>query len=231
MTFEPDYGETLVTEEEAQALTPEARETLGDPIRKADLYDLEQQLQNEVADEWYETLLNWNIPVRELLTDHFVRELHRRLYAPIWEWGGRQRSRETNIGIAPERIAVEMRTTLDNLSYQWDHNTGINARTLGIAAHAALVHIHPFVDGNGRVTRLLAELVFLAAQSGFGPLLAYDWDIDREPYIRLLRDYDQTGDPAALVEFIPVISIEEGLVEMDNPEVEAATTPVDEATI
>ena len=52
MALEPDYGETLLDYEEAEALTREARELLGDPIRKADLYDLEQRIQVEVADEW-----------------------------------------------------------------------------------------------------------------------------------------------------------------------------------
>lgn len=71
MALEPDYGETLVGAGEAEALTPAVREILGDPIRKADLYDLEQQIQDDVADEWWADLLNWDIPVRELLTDHF----------------------------------------------------------------------------------------------------------------------------------------------------------------
>ena len=213
MALEPDYGETLVSDEEAEALTPVTREILGDPIRKADLYDLEQQIQAEVADEWWGNLLNWDVPVRDLLVDHFVRDLHRRLYAPVWEWGGRQRSLETNIGIAPEQIAVEMRNALDNLSYQWDHQTGIDARTLGIATHAALVRIHPFVDGNGRVTRLLADLAFLAAQTGFEPLLAYDWDVNRRTYIRLLGEYDETRDARSLAEFIPVVSIEDQAAE------------------
>ncbi|CAN5403691.1 hypothetical protein BH09ACT12_BH09ACT12_12320 [soil metagenome] len=213
MSFRPDYGETLVGDEEADALTPAAREILGDPIRKADLYDLEQQIQSEVADEWWGILLNRDVPVHDLLTDHFVRDLHRGLYAPVWEWGGRQRSLETNIGIAPEHIAVEMRNALDNLSYQWDHRTGLDARTLGIAAHAELVHIHPFADGNGRVTRLLADLVFLAAQTGSDPLLAYNWEIDRPTYIRLLREYDQTRDVTSLAEFIPVVSIEDWTTE------------------
>lgn len=179
MAFEPDYGETLLTEEERDALTAEAREVLGEPIRKADLYDL---------------------------TDHFVRELHQRLYRPVWEWGGRQRSRETNIGIAPERIAVELRNSLDDLRYQWEHATGVTPRYLGIAAHAALVHIHPFVDGNGRVTRLLADLLFLAAQDDEA-VLAYDWEIDRRTYIRLLGEYDMTRNPTPLVEFISVIEL------------------------
>ena len=149
MTLEPDYGETLISDEEAEALTPAAREILGGPIRKADLYDLEQQIQTQVADEWVETLLNWNVPVSGVLGGHFVRDPHRRLYAPVWTWGGRQRSLETNIGIAPEHIAVEMLNVLGSLSYQWDHQTGINARALGIAAHAALVRIHPLWTATG----------------------------------------------------------------------------------
>lgn len=209
MALKPDYGETLLSDEEAEALTPQARRLLGDPIRKADLYDLEQRIQVEVADEWWGNLLNFNVPMRDLLNDHFARDLHRRLYAPVWEWGGRQRSRETNIGIAPEHIAVEMRNALDDLTYQWEHQTGIDARTLGIAVHAALVRIHPFVDGNGRVTRLLADLAYLAGQTGFEPIHTYDWEIDRATYIRLLGEYDMTRNPNALAEFIPVINLEE----------------------
>ena len=79
----------------------------------------------------------------------------------------------------------------------------MSARSLDITAHAELVHIHPFVDGNGRTTRLLADLVFLAAQ-GEGDVLAYDWNFDRDEYIGLLREYDATLDPGNLIEFVPV---------------------------
>lgn len=208
MALDPDYGETFLSAEEAEALTPEARQLLGDPIRTADLYDVEQRIQIDVADEWWGNLLNVDVPMRDLLNDHFVRDLHSRLYAPIWQWGGRQRSRETNIGIAPEQIGVAMRNALDDLLHQWEHRAGIDARTLGIATHAALVRIHPFVDGNGRVTRLLADLVYLAGPSGWQPLHAYDWEIDRITYIQLLGAYDLTRDPSALAEFIPVINLE-----------------------
>lgn len=106
-----------------------------------------------------------------------------------------------------------MRNALDNLNYQWAHQTGISARTLGIAVHAGVVRVHPFADGNGRVTRLLADLVFLAAQTGWEPLLACDWEVDRRTYIRLLGEYDRTLDPSALAEFIPVMSLEDWTAE------------------
>ncbi len=51
MAFEPECGETPATDEERDALTSQVREILGEPVRKADLYDLEQLIQAEVADE------------------------------------------------------------------------------------------------------------------------------------------------------------------------------------
>ena len=210
MVFDPDYGETLATDDERAALTSEARELLGDPVRKADLYDLEQQIQSQVADDLLRLVLDGTLSVTDLLNDHFVRELHRRMYAPVWTWGGRQRSRETNIGIAPGQISVAFRDALQDLRYRWETAHDLTARELGISAHAALVHVLPFVDGNGRVTRLLADLVFVSAQDE-DVMLAYDWEFDRDSYIRRLREYDQTRDASALIDFVPVVEIgEEG---------------------
>lgn len=65
------------------------------------------------------------------------------------------------------------------------------------------------MDGNGRVTRLVADLVYLAGQTGWEPIHAYDWEVDRATYIRLLREYDMTRDSSALAEFIPVVNLED----------------------
>ncbi|CAN5645790.1 hypothetical protein BH11MYX1_BH11MYX1_51100 [soil metagenome] len=51
---------------------------------------------------------------------HFVRDLHRRLPGDVWEWGGRFRLLHTNIGIAPEPIAMQLRIDMDNLRYRWE---------------------------------------------------------------------------------------------------------------
>ena len=83
MTFDPDYGQTILSDEEQAALTDSARELLGEPVLKADLYDLEQQIQDVVADEFFEQVLQGKLGVDQLLTDYFVRELHRRLYEAV----------------------------------------------------------------------------------------------------------------------------------------------------
>ncbi len=140
MAFEPEYGETLATEEERGALTSQVREILGEPVRKADLYDLEQLIQAEVADELVGDVLAGTLTVPELLTDHFLRGLHRGLYGSVWEWGGRHRTLETNIGVAPERIAADLRNALDDLRYRWED------QTRDATALVEYVRVAPFGD-------------------------------------------------------------------------------------
>lgn len=48
-SFDPGYGETEVSEEEREALTPYALKVLGEPVLKAALHDIEQTLQDHVG--------------------------------------------------------------------------------------------------------------------------------------------------------------------------------------
>jgi fido (protein-threonine AMPylation protein) len=65
-----------------------------------------------------------------------------------------------------------LRTVLDDVLHRWGKTDDWSAREFGIAVHAAAVRIHPFADGNGRCTRLLADLAFVAAQDGITAILA-----------------------------------------------------------
>ncbi|OCI32602.1 Fic/DOC family protein [Oerskovia enterophila] len=99
-------------------------------------------------------------------------------------------------------IAVELRSTFDNLRYRWEHTDDWTAAELAIARHAEAVRIHPFVDGNGRSTRLLADLVLLTVSPDDEPAVVFDWDLDRSFYIPALRRFDQTRNPAELAELV-----------------------------
>lgn len=203
MSFDPPYGETLVDDEDLAQLTEQARDLLGDSVTLADLYDLEQAIQVQVTEELLTQVLDENLCTDDMLHDHLLRDLHSQLYGDIWKWAGQFRLRETNIGVAPEMIAVELRTALDDLRYRWQNTDDLTPRQLGINAHAATVRIHPFVDGNGRATRLLADLLFASAQDD-QILQQYDWDLDKAEYIRLLREYDQTRNAIALAALIEI---------------------------
>lgn len=204
MTLDPGYGETPVPDDELSALLSGVRELLGDPVTRMAVYDLELAIAEEVAEAHILAVLAGTLTLDELLTDHFIRELHRKLYGEIWLWAGVFRKRELNIGVAPEQISMELRAALDTLRHRWEHTDDWSARELGVAAHADTVRIHPFTDGNGRSTRLLADLVFLAAQDPEAVAECYDWAVDKGQYITLLRDYDINRDPKRLAGFIPV---------------------------
>lgn len=117
MSLTPGYGETPVSDDEADALLPQARELLGEPIIKVDVYDLEQAVQEEVVEELVTAVLDGTLLLDDLLTDYFVRDLHQRLYGDIWTWAGVYRRRELNIGIAPGLIAVELRGSLETMRF------------------------------------------------------------------------------------------------------------------
>ncbi|BBZ49109.1 Fic family protein [Mycobacterium heidelbergense] len=207
MSLTPGYGETPLPDDELEALLPRIAELLGKPITKAAVYDLEQGVQEQVAEELLTAVLDGAVGLDELLQDFFLRDLHARLFSDIWTWGGLLRRRELSIGVAPEQIAVELRNSLDTIRYRWQHTTDWTSRALGIAVHAETVRIHPFTDGNGRATRLLSDLVFTAGQDS-DQVLQYDWNVDKKRYIALLREYDGHRDVRELADFITVRAIE-----------------------
>jgi fido (protein-threonine AMPylation protein) len=192
-----------VPEDHLDDLLPAARAILGERPSRAAVYDLEQAVQENVTKDVLSGAIEGRLVLDDLLSDHFLRDLHARLYEKVWIWAGVLRRRELNIGVAPERIAVELRTSLDDIRHRWESARDWTARELGIAAHAETVRIHPFTDGNGRTTRLLADAVFLAAQEGEA-LEQYDWDLDKRRYIDLLRSYDRHRDPRELAAFVQV---------------------------
>ncbi len=64
--------------------------------------------------------------------------------------------------------------------------------------HLRFVSIHPFIDGNGRVARLLTNLSLI--QDGY--MLAIVPPILRAEYLSGIRAYQQSGDSDIFIEFI-----------------------------
>ncbi len=104
-----------------------------------------------------------------------ICRLHRLWLGPIYAWAGEYRS--VNLGRAdfqfasaaliPELMAKLERNELARYTPCLRAADDALAEALAVV-HAELVLIHPFRDGNGRVTRLLALLMGL--QAGLPPL-------------------------------------------------------------
>jgi Fic-DOC domain mobile mystery protein B len=95
---------------------------------------------------------------RDLLSEKFVRDLHRQMLGDVWRWAGRFRTSERNIGIAYWQIPVALRHLLDDTKAWTEHST-YPPDEIAVRFHQRLVQIHPFPNGNGRHSRLMADLL------------------------------------------------------------------------
>lgn len=140
---------------------------------------------------------------RAILDDAFVRELHRRMFDRTWKWAGTYRATEKNIGVAPERIAVELRNLLEDTKARLSGKVA-PLDEIGARFHHRLVSIHPFANGNGRHARLMTDL--LLAANGAAPFAWGQGDLVhagevRERYLAALRAAD-ARDFAPLIAFV-----------------------------
>jgi len=103
-------------------------------------------------------LLRKRVTVDDLLCESFVRQLHRKLFGQVWKWAGSYRLTEKNIGIAPEQVVVQLRLLMDDTRF-WIINSVFKPQELALRFHHRLVYIHPFPNGNGRLSRIMADAI------------------------------------------------------------------------
>lgn len=139
----------------------------------------------------------------DLLTDVFGRELHRRMFNQVWKWAGRYRKTERNLGWEPHRIPEGVRVAFDDTAFRLNHET-YPLHECAIRLHHQLAVIHPWVNGNGRHARLMADLL---VASGKGKPLTWGAEANlaasgtaRSCYIDAIRKADG-GDFGHLLKF------------------------------
>ncbi|HRF80866.1 MAG TPA: mobile mystery protein B [Flavobacteriales bacterium] len=136
----------------------------------------------------------------ELLTESFVKRLHKEMYNEVWKWAGEFRTTEKNIGVDPVRIATDLRQLLDDARYWVEHAT-YGPDEIAVRVKHRIVCIHCFSNDNGRHSRLFADLLTVALGA---PLFTWGTQTDmpdvRERYFEALRKADR-GDIAPLIRF------------------------------
>lgn len=94
----------------------------------------------------------------DVLDDAFLRDLHKRMFGEVWKWAGQYRKTPRNIGIDAYRIPMAVRELVQDARY-WVDNGTFPPDELAIRFSHRLVSIHPFPNGNGRHSRLVADLL------------------------------------------------------------------------
>lgn len=144
-------------------------------------------------------------PSKDILSEKFVRDLHTKLFNLVWSWAGTFRLTEKNIGDDPRQVSIKLRDLLDDTKYWVEHNT-YPPKELAVRFHHRLVKIHPFPNGNGRHSRIMADTILVNVLNEE----AIDWSshgqLDkasdhRRNYILALRAADAGGFDL-LLEFV-----------------------------
>ncbi len=131
---------------------------------------------------------------RDWLHEPSLRELHRRMFGKVWSWAG-DYSKEMNrrIGSDSVQIPLDLRQMLDDVRY-WIEKDTYPTDEIALRLHHRLTQIHPFPNGNGRFSRLAADL--LARQLGmthftWGRTSLIEASDTRRQYIDALRAADR----------------------------------------
>jgi Fic-DOC domain mobile mystery protein B len=101
----------------------------------------------------------WAFARRRSVADvGFLIGLHRRMLRSVWRWAGTLRKTAVNIGIEPRDIEVELHQLVGDVKW-WIDNQTYSPDEIAVRFHHRLVAIHPFPNGNGRHSRMAADLL------------------------------------------------------------------------
>lgn len=186
-------GQTPLDEDEKEGLKIKTITTQGE-------LDEFEQWNIEKAVEW---TIHTNLKPIKILTEKFVKDLHKRMYGDVWKWAGEFRRTEKNIGIPWIQIGVELKNLLDDTKY-WIENNTYSPEEIAIRFKHRIVSIHCFPNGNGRHSRMMADIIM---ESIFKKEI-FTWhqssmaktDEIRKEYINSLKEADN-GNIIPLIEF------------------------------
>jgi Fic-DOC domain mobile mystery protein B len=188
-----DAGQTPLDPDEAAGLIPSWVSTRG---------DLDRAEQENIlrAETWTR---GRKLRPPALLAESFIRQLHRRMFGEVWQWAGTYRASNKNIGVDYWQIVEELGQLLGDAIF-WVENEVYERDELAVRFHHRLVAIHPFPNGNGRLSRTASDLL-VEALGGERFIWGAALDVTdaatvRQVYIEALQAADG-GDIAPLLAF------------------------------
>ena len=147
-------GQTPIDEDEKEGLLIKTITTR----RELDEFE---QLNIEQAKVW---LLKTKIDTDRIISEDFIKELHSKMFGTVWRWAGSYRNSNKNIGVDKFEIPIQVKLLLDNTKYWIEHKI-FSEDEIAIRFSHRIVQIHLFPNGNGRHSRLIADVLI---NKGFG---------------------------------------------------------------
>ena len=188
-----DEGQTPLSEEEKEGLLLKTITTQSE-------LDEQEQLNIEKAIEW---TIKSKFKKDKILTEEFIKTLHKKMLGNMWSWAGKFRRSEKNLGVKYILIETELKILFDDTKYWIEHKIYSNEE-IAIRFKHRLVSIHCFANGNGRHSRIMADIIM---ESIFNdPIFSWNQsnmvkpDQIRKYYIDAMREGDK-GNIQNLIDF------------------------------
>jgi Fic-DOC domain mobile mystery protein B len=139
----------------------------------------------------------------DILNEQFIKQLHKRMFGNVWKWAGQFRRSGKNIGVLWHQIPENIKNMCDDVP-EWIQSQYESPEEMAVRFHHRLVWIHPFPNGNGRHSRLMAN-IFLENVLHGSPFTWGNQDLSnpnesRSRYINALQEADN-GNLVPLLEF------------------------------
>ncbi len=188
------YGQTPLAEGEKEGLV------ITGVTTREELDELEQlNIQKTVQKYLYGRVQK----AEKILTEQFIYKLHKDMLGEVWKWAGTIRQTNKTIGVDKLQITIRLRQLIENCKFWIEHNT-FEADEIAVRFKHELVFIHVFPNGNGRHSRIMADIIikhiFDKEMFTWGVNNLTEKSEKRKLYINSLRKADR-GDFEDLILF------------------------------
>ena len=144
-TWDPIEGETPIDPSHLKDRSIRTRQQLNSAEAQSILKPFVKYLGAKPSKKIAPFNLNW------------FQQLHEEMFGDVWQYAGKFRQEDKNIGVKWQNIITEMYQFEQDLIF-WEQNQTYDVFERSVRLHHRAVFIHPFDGGNGRWSRLLGNI-------------------------------------------------------------------------
>ncbi|MBS0615380.1 MAG: mobile mystery protein B [Verrucomicrobia bacterium] len=150
----------------------------------------------------------------EWFNSSFLFKMHHEMLSAVWNWAGKVRTSEKNIGVKAYLISSQLEELCKDVAYWNTEPVDYTFLEQACWIHYRLAFIHPFEDGNGRFSRLVADRYLKAhgCSHAIWPEQLHKECDARSKYIAALEMAD-AGDLESLITFTQAMGAKDPTME------------------
>jgi len=94
----------------------------------------------------------------KIFSEAFIKEVHKRMFYDTWQWGGKYRLANKNLGVDKAKISSEIKQLMSNTRF-WIEDESYDMDEIALRFAHRLMQIQPFPDGNARHAKIMGNVI------------------------------------------------------------------------